>query len=299
VGTTAWPLFLYYKYDCNAELILGDTEEALEPACSNNPDGVRFLTVLQKGQTIFLNWPTVPNSPHNNDGFYFNILATYPIDGDVCDNAIPLTLPVINLFGTTNGYSDDYDYSPCSQSINYMDGNDKVYTVTLPAEGYLTGSIIGAFGAIHVLDVCPAEQLEKNHCKAFAYGAQGGQFRKKLPAGSYYVIIANNPPPQTMDFLLNLSWEGVSGVENDNLMSHINVYPNPTSDKFTIEISNDEATDLSLELVTISGQIVYSKKVKSVYSFQEEIAADDFSKGIYYLKVSNGRELQIKKVVVD
>jgi len=299
LGTDQWPLLLYVKFDCDGQLIPGAIEEATEPACANDPQGVRYVTVLKSGQTIYLYWPTFTYSGHNNDGFYFNIQATYPVDGDVCDNAIPLTLPVINLFGTTNGYTDDYDYSPCTQSQNFMDGNDKVYTITTTEEGYLTGNIIGAFGSIHVLDKCPSENLDVSHCKAFTSGSQGGQFRKKIPAGTYFVVISNNPPPQSMDFLLNLSWESVAGVDKDALTSRLNVYPNPTSDKFIIEIENADAADLSLELIATTGQIVYSRKVSSAYSFKDEISTSSLKKGVYYFKINNGKELQVKKIMVE
>jgi len=179
-----------------------------------------------------------------------------------------------------------------------MDGNDKVYTITLPYEGYLTGNILGAYGSIHVLDICPKEELEKFHCKAFVGGPMGGQFDKKIAAGTYYVIISTWSPPQTVDYLLNMSFRG-TGVDDSDLTNTLSVYPNPTSGRFNVSISNAEATDMTLELVNISGQVVYRNQVKAAYSYNEEIDASQFAKGVYYLKVNNGKEVKVEKVVVE
>jgi hypothetical protein len=300
VGTEyAWDTFLYVYSDCTGTLI--GSNDDMEGACIYNRASSSVQTVVNSGETIYIFWPLAfPTALYAYDGFYFNINVTYPTDGDVCENAIPLTLPVVNHFGTTVGFNDDYNISPCSPFSNYMDGNDKVYTITTTEEGYLVGSILGAYGSIHVLDLCPKEELEKFHCKAFTGGPNGGNgFRKKIEAGTYFVIISTWAPPQTVDYLLNLSWESGSAVDNSDLMSTLNVYPNPTDGRFTVSINNPEAADMTLELVNISGQVVYRNEVKAAYSYNEDIDASTFAKGVYYLKVNNGKGVKVEKVVVQ
>jgi len=294
----AWDTWLYLYSDCAGTLI-GQNDD-MEGACVYNRASSSVQTVVNSGETIYIFWPLVfPTALYAYDGFYFNVNVTYPIDGDVCENAIPLTLPVVNHFGTTVGFNDDYNSSPCSPFSNYMDGNDKVYTITLPYEGYLTGSILGVYGSIHVLDVCPTEELEKFHCKAFTSGPTGGSgFDKKIAAGTYFVIISTWAPPQTVDYLLNMSFRG-TGVDNSELMSNLSVYPNPTNGKFTVNISNTVALDMTLELVNISGQVVYRNEVKAAYIYNEDIDASTFAKGVYYLKVNTTKGVKIEKVVVQ
>jgi hypothetical protein len=180
-----------------------------------------------------------------------------------------------------------------------MDGNDVVYTITIPYEGYLTGSILGTYGSIHVLDVCPKTELTKDHCKAFTGGPTGGPgFDKKIAAGTYFVIVSSWSPPQTVDYLLNLSFRG-TGVDDNALNSTLNVYPNPNNGRFTVSISNPEATDMILELVNISGQVVYRNEVKAAYSYNEDIDASTFAKGVYYLKVNSAKGVKVEKVVLQ
>ena len=294
----SYDTYLQVFSDCEGNMI-AENDDLEWDACPANRALSGLLLPMNEGETIKIFWPWMFDSVDDDLGFYFHINATYPIDGDVCETAIPLTLPVVNHFGTTVGFEDDYDESPCSPYSNYMDGNDKVYSITLEYEGYLTGNILGAYGSIHVLDKCPVEELEKKNCKGFVGGPMGGEFTKRIAAGTYYVIVSTWAPPQTVDFLLNMSFEEGSGVENDGLMSSMSVYPNPTNGKFTVSISNAEASDLTVELVNISGQVVYRNEVKAVYSYNEDIDAGSFAKGVYYLKVNNGEEVKVEKVVVQ
>jgi len=304
----SWDTYLEIYQDCNGTFWSGtaggvngvDYNDDMEAACPTNRANSSLQIVMNAGETVYIFWKLAfPGTSHVEDPFYFHINPNYPIDGDVCETAIPLTLPVVNHFGTTVGFADDYNSSPCSPFSNYMDGNDKVYEITLAEEGYLIGNILGAYGSIHVLDVCPKTELEKFHCKAYIGGPNGGQFRKKVPAGTYFVIISTWAPPQTVDYLLNMSWESGSAVDNADLMNSMNVYPNPSNGKFTVSISNAEATDMTLELVNISGQVVYRNEVKAAFSYNEDIDASTFAKGVYYLKVSSEKGVKVEKVVVQ
>ncbi|MCD6333492.1 MAG: T9SS type A sorting domain-containing protein, partial [Bacteroidales bacterium] len=294
----SYDTYLYVYADCEGTL-LAENDDLEWDACPYNRASSGVELAMNEGETVYIFWPLAfPGSAHALDEMIFNIEPSYPIDGDVCETAIPLTLPVVNHFGTTVGFNDDYDASPCSPYSNYMDGNDKVYTITVD-DGYLTGNILGAYGSIHVLDKCPKVELEKHNCKAFVGGPNGGEFRKRIQAGTYYVIISTWAPPQTVDYLLNMSWEEGSGVDDNSLMTNLSVFPNPTNGEFTVSISNAEISDLTLELVNISGQVVYRNEVKGVYSYTDKIDASEFAKGVYYLKVNNGEEVKVEKVVVQ
>ncbi len=289
--------YMYIYDDCNGNL-LAENDDLEWDACPYNRASSGASLAMNEGETIKIFFPWVFSSASDDIGFYMNIEPSYPIDGDVCETAIPLTLPVVNHFGSTAKFADDYDMSPCSPYSNYMDGNDKVYSITLDVEGYLTANILGAYGSVHVLDKCPVEELEKRNCKLFTSGPNGGEATKRIQAGTYYVIVSTWAPPQTVDYLLNMSFQGL-GIDDNALTSSMKVYPNPTQGMFTVSISNAEASDLTLELVNISGQTVYRNEVKSVYSYTEEIDASSFAKGVYYLKVNDGEEVKIEKVVIQ
>jgi hypothetical protein len=95
-----------------------------------------------------------------------------------------------------------------------------------------------------------------------------------------------------------MSFSG-TGIDDNDLANTLSVYPNPTNGKFTVSISNNEATDMTIELVNISGQVVYRNDVKAAYSYNEDIDASSFAKGVYYLKVNDGTGVKVEKVVLQ
>lgn len=80
----------------------------------------------------------------------------------------------------------------------------------------------------------------------------------------------------------------------ENLLSDIIVYPNPTSEKFTI---NDEYQQFDkLEVYTLTGQQLFSKSVASVL---HEVDMTNFSTGMYILHLHSGNTIKKIKVYKD
>ncbi len=298
-ATDFWDLFLYIYSNCNGTLVAGHSEP-MYGNCVYDSQAISHTTIVKAGETIYFFWPLFSHtSLHARDSFYFNIKVTYPLDGDICESAVPLTLPVVNHFGTTAGFRHDYLESPCTPNSGFMGGNDKVYTITTGEEGYLTGNILGAYASLHILDMCPVERLTKDHCRGYAAGPNGGQFHKKIDAGTYYVVVSNWAPPQSVDYLLNLSWEGVSDVANNDLETNLNVFPNPANDQYNVVFTSAVVTNLILELADISGQIVYRKEMKAAYNFNEVINTSQLSKGLYFLKATTSQSLKTTRLLLQ
>jgi hypothetical protein len=179
-----------------------------------------------------------------------------------------------------------------------MGGNDLVYSITLGQEGYLVGSIIGSYASIHVLDECPKEELEKYHCKAFTGGPQGGDFRKKIQAGTYYVCISNWSPPQSVDFLLNLSFQGITGISTHDLSAELKVWPNPVNSILNISAEMLESSTLTFELVNLSGQVITKSSMVATGLFCHELDVSGLPAGIYCLRTIGPGWVINKRVMV-
>ncbi|MEA1876480.1 MAG: T9SS type A sorting domain-containing protein [Bacteroidota bacterium] len=289
--------WIFVYSDCQGTLISSGSE-LLWDSCAFTKLSFSEVIPMIEGETVKLFFAGWTGSPNIDTGFFFNIVPDYPKEGDVCESAIPLTLPVVNHFGTTLGFYDDYDMSPCNLYQNYMSGNDKVYSITLENEGYLTGGIIGSYGSIHILDKCPREELDRSHCKAYTSGPFGGEFEQRILAGSYYVIISTLSPPKAVDYLLNMNFRSL-GTDDDLSLSSMQVYPNPTDGMLTVSINNTELKDITIELLNTSGQIVYRNEVKNAYNYIEEIDVSAFRPGVYYLRINNGEEVKIEKLFVQ
>ncbi|MFA6484002.1 MAG: T9SS type A sorting domain-containing protein [Bacteroidales bacterium] len=100
--------------------------------------------------------------------------------------------------------------------------------------------------------------------------------------------------------ILNNTYNGgvTSGVDQNSLVASFNVYPNPTSGAFTVNVTNTIASDLIISLTNIQGQVVYQNKVANTVNYQETID-NKLSKGVYFLSVNNGKEVKVQKVVIQ
>jgi len=298
--------YMYIYSDCEGTL-LGENDDLEENACPYNRSSSGLILALNEGETIKIFFPWAFASAMDDAGFYFHIIASYPIvGGDVCETAIPLTLPVVNLVGTTVGFEDDYDLSPCSPLSNYMDGNEIVYRISLETDGDLTGNIIGAYGSIHVLDVCPTEELQESNCKGFVGGPNGGEFTTHIDAGDYYVIVSTWAPPQTVDYVLNMSFDGAGSTPGsppgggilDNI--EFNVYPNPSTGYFTIQGGVKSEGPTVIKITNVLGQIVYDQQVSiPVGNFIHEVNLTDPKAGMYFLTIRNGTDVYHHSIMME
>lgn len=74
----------------------------------------------------------------------------------------------------------------------------------------------------------------------------------------------------------------------------INVYPNPANDKITIDISSfDETNKTFAELLSVDGKILKSQPlVKS----KTQLNVSDLPSGIYILKVTDNKDIIVKRI---
>lgn len=67
----------------------------------------------------------------------------------------------------------------------------------------------------------------------------------------------------------------------------IKVYPNPVTDILNIELFGEKARTFRIELITISGMMIKSEKIdfSGAYWKLQEIAVDNLSKGLYFVRI--------------
>ncbi len=73
--------------------------------------------------------------------------------------------------------------------------------------------------------------------------------------------------------------------------------PNPSSGKFTISRKTESTPDVSVEISTAGGQIVYSSPDISVEDI--EVNLSDFPKGMYFVKINDGKTIHLQKLVLQ
>ncbi len=81
-------------------------------------------------------------------------------------------------------------------------------------------------------------------------------------------------------------------LSGSDIKSELNIFPNPTSKSFTIK------TDKLLYKVDVYN--LNGKLIKSIKKYSgEQIDVSEFPKGVYFVKLSNDKEISMGKLVVD
>lgn len=93
--------------------------------------------------------------------------------------------------------------------------------------------------------------------------------------------------------IANFSYSTTSGVnEHFSQVSNVSVYPNPSSKKFTIELSNNKSS--SLEVYNKLGQKVFQSEIKN-----QKLIIDltNHTNGLYFIKIYDGTNTYTKKII--
>lgn len=100
-------------------------------------------------------------------------------------------------------------------------------------------------------------------------------------AGVFYVTVTDIHSCQNSDTItVNL----ITGLTENDLNNHFNVYPNPTQGMLNIT-TNDASLRFDLQITDVIGQIILTDSHVSGGIFNKEYNLNDLAKGLYYLQV--------------
>lgn len=87
--------------------------------------------------------------------------------------------------------------------------------------------------------------------------------------------------------------------ENTSSISIGNIYPNPTSGVSTVSYSLQNSSEVSVNIVDITGKKVYASKEGQKVSGKHtlDIDATEFNNGVYYVTISTDEEIVTKKLI--
>ncbi len=108
--------------------------------------------------------------------------------------------------------------------------------------------------------------------------------------GTYFVQVYDTNWCDATDTIVIDNCVGIE--END--LSGISIYPNPNDGQFVIDLPDAEKTNI--EVLTINGQVVYTKQSVDVHNV---INLKTFDKGIYFVRITNHRTVANYKIVVQ
>ncbi len=131
--------------------------------------------------------------------------------------------------------------------------------------------------------------------QSFAYGVQGmdNDFSSRtLVDGTWYW--------NGEQFLSRLVFDQTLSLEeNTSSISIGNIYPNPTSGVSTVSYSLQNSSEVSVNIVDITGKKVYvsAEGQKASGKHTLDIDATQFNNGVYYITIATDEEIVTKKLI--
>jgi len=117
--------------------------------------------------------------------------------------------------------------------------------------------------------------------------------------GEYQVSIGNSLGCYTISDVLSIP-SGDVGIDDIDPFEGLNIYPNPTTGLFTIEIDNNLFGKLWLRIITENGKEVMSLNLdKTTEHFMYEVDLSGQSKGLYIINLLIDRHFATRKVIVE
>jgi hypothetical protein len=131
---------------------------------------------------------------------------------------------------------------------------------------------------------------------------------------SFYISIDGDCPPNTSipvsveisrdnytfwtDTITFLVLDEPSNIEEINTMA-ARVYPNPAEDKINIEIGNAGAQETIIELVSVTGTVIYRKECRNNQGhFTGQIDVSGYARGLYFVRIRHSGAIYVGKIVV-
>ncbi len=100
---------------------------------------------------------------------------------------------------------------------------------------------------------------------------------------------------------INFSNVDVTGIEENEMVSDINVYPNPITNNAVVDFNLTEANTVSVTMVNTIGQVVLSENLGKLNAGNQNysINAASLCNGFYFLNIKVGDNTVTKKVAIS
>ncbi len=116
-------------------------------------------------------------------------------------------------------------------------------------------------------------------------------------SGTYGVLVTDVNGCETGSSILIVN----TGVKETSFANDdFDIFPNPAGDYFILTLSTEKAADRKIEVYNSVGQSVFESNVFAHSGKTKfEINSENFARGIYILKITEGENVMMKRVVID
>jgi len=90
----------------------------------------------------------------------------------------------------------------------------------------------------------------------------------------------------------------VVGIEDQTMISSLNIYPNPAQDQLNISMNMEEKTELDCRILNQTGQLVFNQKLVVTESGELSIDISSFDSGTYFVQLASEKGFSLSKKFV-
>ena len=205
--------------------------------------------------------------------------------GDYAGSAINLShAPANNYFGFQLGDGAN-NYSGVNGFGGWFTYNG---TFLVNGEPIMSGNATGAGDFALEVDCCPDYQIVRcwtatdctgnmtEYCQTITYGDLDSDFS-------------------------NVSFDVAPTVAEKGDIAIVSVQPNPSSVKSQIVFESTKEGKLSLQVLDVTGRVVadlFNNKVEAGITYRADFEANQFEAGTYMIRLTNGTEMKIERILV-
>jgi len=232
---------------------------------------------------VFEQWVVanyIDDSLYENGKYSYTYYNFYPCF--VSANYSPYTSGIVN--STVKPYGSDYIEFTSNIAtpihINFNGQLNSKFRVAIILKDTITN---------HIDSVINIPLDASNHA-TFATNYFGVNFNKIImTVMNVDSTIHENDPPATYSY----SASQFSVIQNNQSNCKISVFPNPIKDKLYINSSNNLNT--KIEIIDIQGRVCFN----SFFKNSIELNVNEFTKGIYFLKIINFDDIHFVKIIKE
>jgi hypothetical protein len=187
-----------------------------------------------------------------------------------------------------------------SGEYNYQNSQTSLWTVDLPDAEKIFFDITefhtqGIFDYLRFID---AETLDYIATVSGNFDTISPPSQITIPSGKAWLLFKTDVLHTAPGWSLNYSSQLVGTDELSQLDKSIHIFPNPASSILKIQLKNEQAANLKIEILNAQSQLCHQDAITRFYgNYQNSIDISEYPDGVYYVKITSGDEIRFRKFI--
>ncbi len=192
---------------------------------------------------------------------------------------------------STSYYVTGYDANGCSAS-------DVVIVTVLPmSNAQFTANVVGATG-IFTNQSTNAVTYSWNFGDSSPLDNTANPTHDYTSNGTYTVTLTVTGPCGTDTYTQVITITQV-GMQDTDLANTLSLFPNPNDGMFTLSFSFEKAKDVTVEVLDVTGRLVYSDRQNGITLYNKQIGIENADQGMYMVRIITTEGVATQKIIIQ